>query len=344
MIIECEPATRATVVVTSYRGAERLPRCLASVNVQTIRDRLDVLVIDDGSPDATSAVARSLGASVIRHERNRGIAGARNTGIQAAQNEYVLLLDDDCEAEPGWAEAMLGQATRDDVSVVGGELVVIPNDRGFCGGYLLRNNPFQPVEAALLKSNGFVFRLCAYLRANWRFVAQAGPRPVLAVAGGNSCFRRSHVQSVGEFTEGAPAAEETELCLRIRDQFPEHEVVYEPGARAAHYTETGLVTLLRRSRQYGRGNAFLMRARKSRRPTLYPVPILVVGAIASAGASGWGFVVALTIPSLFFPAGILAAFRTRRLSPLADPYLRVMIEAAGNLGFVEYALKPASAR
>ena len=329
----------ATIVITSYGGAERLPRCISSIDRQTIRARLEVIVVDDGSTDDTAVVAERLGARVISHGRNRGIAAARNSGLGAAETELVILLDDDCEAEPEWAAAMLNQAQRDDVSVVGGELVIVPNDRGFCGGYLQRNNPFKPVEASLLQSDGALFRLREYLGANWRPTTLTGPRVVFSVAGGNACFRRSQVREAGHFTEGAPAAEETELCLRLRDIFPACHVVYQPAARVVHYTETGFRTLMRRSRQYGRGNAFLMRARGSRRPTIFPAPLLVGGVVVGAVFAPTALLLAILLPPLFFPAGVRTALRTRRAAPLVDPYVRLAIEAAGNVGFVEQLIR-----
>ena len=68
---------------------------------------LEVIVVDDGSADATSETGRAHGAVVIRHRVNRGLAAARNSGLSAATAPVVAFLDDDCEPEPSWAQQLL---------------------------------------------------------------------------------------------------------------------------------------------------------------------------------------------------------------------------------------------
>ena len=77
--------------------------------------------------------------TVIRHEINRGLAAARNTGIRAATAPVVAFLDDDCEPEPEWARELL-DAYDDGVIGVGGDIVPC-GPEGFMLDYLRRNNP-----------------------------------------------------------------------------------------------------------------------------------------------------------------------------------------------------------
>jgi hypothetical protein len=56
-----------------------------------------VIVVDDGSLDDTAQVAERHGARVVRHARNRGLAAARNSGLEHARHEWVALLDSDDE-------------------------------------------------------------------------------------------------------------------------------------------------------------------------------------------------------------------------------------------------------
>ena len=72
-----------SVVICSLNGAAGVDRCLHALASQKDVD-LQVIVVDDGSTDETSAVANEHGVTVIRHEVNRGLAAARNTGIAAA--------------------------------------------------------------------------------------------------------------------------------------------------------------------------------------------------------------------------------------------------------------------
>ena len=78
------PAADLTIVICSLNGEAGVCRCLDALSMQTIYDRLEVIVVDDGSTDGTSDVARAHGAIVIRHPVNRGLAAARNSGVRAA--------------------------------------------------------------------------------------------------------------------------------------------------------------------------------------------------------------------------------------------------------------------
>ena len=83
-----------SVVICSLNGAAGVDRCLHALAAQKDVE-LQVIVVDDGSTDDTSGIARERGATVIRHETNRGLAAARNTGIRAASAPVVAFLDDD---------------------------------------------------------------------------------------------------------------------------------------------------------------------------------------------------------------------------------------------------------
>lgn len=111
------PASDVTIVVPAFneeRGIGPVIEALAR-----LEGRPRILVIDDGSADATGAVARAAGARVIRHARNRGYGAAVKTGVRNARTRYVLLCDADGQHR---AEdvAKLIAARRPEAMVVGG--------------------------------------------------------------------------------------------------------------------------------------------------------------------------------------------------------------------------------
>ena len=132
-------APRISVVVCTLNGAKRIEKCLAAARRQSLGERLQLIVVDDGSTDNSAEVAAAYGAEVIRHAANRGLAAARNTGIAAARAPIVATLDDDCEPEPEWAERLLGGFVDGVVGVGGSALPA--SSGGYFGGYLERNNP-----------------------------------------------------------------------------------------------------------------------------------------------------------------------------------------------------------
>jgi glycosyltransferase involved in cell wall biosynthesis len=98
-------ALTATVVIPVKDDAEELRRCLRALALQT-RVPDEIVVIDNGSSDASAAVARAAGATVVRCEQ-RGIPAAASAGYDAATCDVILRLDADCIPGESWVEVVL---------------------------------------------------------------------------------------------------------------------------------------------------------------------------------------------------------------------------------------------
>jgi glycosyltransferase involved in cell wall biosynthesis len=88
------------VVIPAYNCQGYIGEALRSVIEQRGAGGVEILVIDDGSADATAAAvgARAAGwerVRCIRHEVNRGVAAARNRGVAEARGEWIAFLDSD---------------------------------------------------------------------------------------------------------------------------------------------------------------------------------------------------------------------------------------------------------
>jgi glycosyltransferase involved in cell wall biosynthesis len=101
---EAEPLA-VSVVIPAYNREQMLRRALASVRAQR-RPPAEVIVVDDASTDGTARVAREFGAKVVGHDVNRGEGAARNSGIAAASQPWVALLDSDDEWLPHHLETL----------------------------------------------------------------------------------------------------------------------------------------------------------------------------------------------------------------------------------------------
>jgi len=90
-----------SAVIPAYREAERIGDTVRELHAALARlpdGPAEVLVVDDGSPDDTAAVAEAAGARVIRLPRNRGKGAALAAGLAAARGRFLLLLDADTGA------------------------------------------------------------------------------------------------------------------------------------------------------------------------------------------------------------------------------------------------------
>ena len=92
-----------SVIIPTYNRDKFILECVQSVLAQTLPAR-EIIIVDDGSTDATYNILRDLGfnsitthKSVLRYfsQQNRGVSSARNLGIKEARSEYIALLDSD---------------------------------------------------------------------------------------------------------------------------------------------------------------------------------------------------------------------------------------------------------
>lgn len=96
-----------TLVIPMYRVENYIERCLDSIyaNPEAITST-EVILIDDGSPDRSAEVAQNwidnnkIGNARIVHQENRGLGGARNTGLREAKSQWIWFIDSDDEITP----------------------------------------------------------------------------------------------------------------------------------------------------------------------------------------------------------------------------------------------------
>lgn len=325
---------KMSIIICSLNGAAGVDRCIRALDAQTIRSSLELIVVDDGSIDATSEVGRNHGAIVIRHSTNRGLAAARNSGVSVATASVVAFLDDDCEPESVWAEQLLA-GYAEGVMGVGGPILPAGHD-GFILGYLKRNNPLKPQEVNLAKSGRLTYRLKLYLQRQWARTDDLSPRDVYSFAGANMSFIRQSLLEVGRFDERFRfGGEELDLCIRMKLAYPSGRLAFVPKARVMHYFKTSARDLLRRSRAYGRGSARLYRKWPSMPPTFFPGPLIFLVMVLLAKRYHWLAAAALVMPHMFSPGGMRCAASNRSIVTLSDAYLQLAQEACGNIGFLE---------
>jgi len=104
--------THISVIIPTYQHAITLPRALDSIFAQTLAP-LEVIVVDDGSTDATVSVLAPYRDKISYiHQQNQGAPVARNRGFQIAKGEFVIFWDADVVAEPTMLEKLAKALTH----------------------------------------------------------------------------------------------------------------------------------------------------------------------------------------------------------------------------------------
>lgn len=179
-------ATTMAAVIIGRNEGERLVRCLDTVVGAIER----VVYVDSGSTDDSVAVARTAGARVVQLDMSLPFtaARARNKGIEALQSDqpsYVQFIDGDCELRPGWlAESQKFLDTHSQVAIACGRL------RERFPGASTYN------------------RLC-----DWEWDTPIG---LTKACGGIALVRWTALRQVGDYRNDLIAAEDDELCVRLR--------------------------------------------------------------------------------------------------------------------------------
>jgi glycosyltransferase involved in cell wall biosynthesis len=225
-------ARRVSVVISAHNEAAGIERTLAAlfdqIPGQTPEIDLEILVVDDGSTDATAALASEAGARVLRlgeHDRGGSPGAARNRGAAAATGDPITFLDADCAPAPGWLAALLAAHDAGEV-VVGGSLEVPPGLPAsarcdhYCGSYHVHPE-----------------RLAGYV-----------PNHTPA----NLSVRRAAFLAAGGFVEGSPVADgHEELRWQARLARQGVRIRFEPAAVVFHHNRVGIGNVLRRSWRWG---------------------------------------------------------------------------------------------
>jgi GT2 family glycosyltransferase len=221
---------RISVVVCSYNGARTIAECLDGLLNLDYPD-YEVIVVDDGSTDATASIAARYGVRVISTP-NRGLSSARNTGMAAASGEIVAYIDDDAWPDPHWLTFLAATFESSAHVAVGGPNVPPAGD-------------------------GLVARCVAN--------APGGPTHVLLsdteaehIPGCNMAFRRDALAAIGGFDPTfRTAGDDVDVCWRLQQRGG--TIGFSPSALVWHHRRGSVKTYLRQQQGYGRAEALLER-------------------------------------------------------------------------------------
>jgi GT2 family glycosyltransferase len=258
-----------SLIVITLRRAGLLRNTLAALQRQT-RPPGEVIVIDNGPDPDTERVARDLGARYVPEPR-RGYGSARNRGLAEARGDILYFLDDDCVAEPDWAERLWSVLAEGRADLAGGSRV---SGRSGLAARLEYLSTDGPVLSPRLPG---------------------GPVPHLSTS--NLILRREVVERVGAFDEKLAMCEDRDFTARARDRG--FRLRFEPAARVTHYSSVyRAADYFARMRHYGFGTSqyFAQRPDEPLARIFPKSPAARLALLPFLAAAGAGYLVLRNLP------------------------------------------------
>ncbi len=221
---------RISVVVAAYNAGRTLEECLSALQNLRYPD-YEVIVVNDGSKDATECIMRKFPFHCITTP-NQGVSAARNVGLRAATGEIVAYIDSDANADPDWLSYLATTYLKFDIDGVGG-----PN--------------FVPLEDNWLAK-------CVYR-------SPGGPTQVMLndvhaehIPGCNMSFRKAALDAIGGFDPiFRAAADDVDICWRLIDDG--RQIGFSPSAVVWHHRRPSVKAYWKQQVGYGLSESILER-------------------------------------------------------------------------------------
>jgi GT2 family glycosyltransferase len=221
---------RFSIVVCSYNGSRTIRKTLDGIG-RLEYPNFEIIVIDDGSTDATAAIAASYNCRLIS-TKNAGLSSARNVGLRAASGEIIAYLDDDAVPDSNWLHYLAASFRKTKHAAIGGPNIA-PSDENIVAD-CVDKAPGCPTHVLLTDE-----------------LAEHIP-------GCNMAVRKSCLEAVGGFDPVfRSAGDDVDLCWRLQQNG--WTLGFSPGAMVWHHRRHSLFGYLKQQRGYGIAEALLER-------------------------------------------------------------------------------------
>ena len=221
-----EEATRidVSIIIPVFNNLEYTRDCLASIYQHASPEiPFEVIVVDNGSTGGTGVFLQQEQARgrvrLLANAENLGFARACNQGARAALGQYLVFLNNDTKVLPGWLEALVNLAQKDETTAV-------------VGAKLLYADDTMQHAGVVFDTDRKVYHLYQGFPQNHPAVNQE--REFQAVTAACALFKKKVFFEAGLFDERyVNGIEDLDLCFRIREKG--YKVVYNPQSVVYHY-------------------------------------------------------------------------------------------------------------
>jgi glycosyltransferase involved in cell wall biosynthesis len=220
---------KVSVVVATFNGARTLKSCLDSLTRLNYPD-YEVIVVDDGSTDATPEIAQRYSDFDYLRQANHGLSVARNSGVAASHGEIVAFTDCDCRADEDWLRYLVNDLLAHDFHGIGGHNFLPPDDSW--------------VAAAVMASPGGPAHV------------MLSDRDAEHVPGCNMAFYKWVLEDIGGFDPVfRKAGDDVDVCWRLLERG--HRIGFSPAGFVWHYRRSNVAAYLTQQSGYGEAEALL---------------------------------------------------------------------------------------
>lgn len=300
-----------SIIIPVMNRADELRRCLASLKQLAYpQERLQIIVVDDGSSDDSPLVARQCGALLVPSGgTGRGPAAARNVGASMANGEILAFIDSDCTASEKWLEELIPAFTNPSLAAAGGQV------DGMC------------TESAIDRYEAVMSSLSLGSRER----SGSGGNDTFYLPSCNLLVRRGAFRSAGGFKESMHVGEDVDLTWRLRDKG--WTICYLPAGNVLHEHRSSIRSFMSRRFDYGTSEGMLQLLHPRRRKQMV-IPLLlaiVVMLVLGSPFAGW-WMLPLAAGLLVADAAIIRVrFIRRRLPAGLASLLAGRLRALGSL-------------
>ena len=235
-----------SIIIPTYNRKVQLAVCLQALTLLDYpRDRLEVIVVDDGSEtrpeDVVASFRKQLDITLLT-QLNAGPATARNAGAAQAKGDFLAFTDDDCAPAPTWLQTLAARFAKTPDCAIGGQTL-----------NSLPNNPHSTASQMLIN----------YLYTYYNIV----PEQARFLTSNNLALSTERFRAIGGFDITFPlaAAEDREFCGRWL--YYGYRIIYAPEVVVYHTHALTFRTFWRQHFNYGRGAFHFHKVRARRNQT-----------------------------------------------------------------------------
>lgn len=259
---------KVTIVIPNYNGEKWLKGCLDSLapSVQNSAVAYDIIVVDDASTDKSRDIVSGYPyVRLIALEKNGGFSNAVNAGITASEAPYVILLNNDTKAKPGFVQSLYNAIKKDNK----------------CFSISASMRMWDREE--LMDSAGDIYCALGWSRSRGKgrpAIRYSRPCRIFSACAGAAIYRKAVFDEIGLFDPlHYMYLEDLDICWRAL--LAGYSNKYDPGAVVIHYgsATTGSRYNSRKALYSASNNIYVIYKNMSALQFLINLPLLIAGFI-----------------------------------------------------------------